>query len=356
MRMLEACAIEHGVGLDDLWLWTQERLKQALPWSSTVLDHVEIYRHQLGEAPDLSVPGDAVLPFDPIWPKGLDDIDRPPMHLFCRGRNELLACLDQRQVVAVVGTRSASRHGLQMADELGRSLAQAGWPVLSGLAEGIDAAAHHGCLAVGGAPVAVLGTPLDRVYPRHHEQLQRRVAENGLVLSEYPSGSSVQRGHFAARNRLLVACASTVVVVECPERSGALITARLAAKRGCSLWAAPGDARRWTARGSNALLGGIATPLNSVESLLGHLGQGPLPLKPSASETITTVDAPLGLRHPQCCDQLAVISALGDGASLEDLAHGLGWPTGTVAQCLLQLELDNKVVCESGLQWRAVEG
>ena len=107
-----------------------------------------------------------------------------------------------------------------MAKQLGRSLAKAGWPVLSGLAEGIDAAAvHRGCLSAGGSPVAVLGTPLSRTYPSHHIALQESVGTQGLLLTELRPGQRVQPGHFAARNRLLVAMAAALVVVECPERS-----------------------------------------------------------------------------------------------------------------------------------------
>ena len=150
-----------------------------------------------------------------------------------------------------------------MAEDLGHALARSGWPVISGLAEGIDAAVHGGCLQADGAPVAVLGTGLDRVYTRHHDALQKAVAEQGLLISERVFGEPVQRGHFAHRNRLIVALAlaSALVVVECPERSSALISARLAEQRSCPVWVVPGDALRWSARGSNALLQNQAAPL-----------------------------------------------------------------------------------------------
>ena len=161
--------------------------------------------------------------------------------------------------------RSASDHSLAIAEELGRFLAEAGWPVLSGLAEGIDV-----------APIAVLGTPLDRVYPAHHRSLQQQVGRQGLLISPSRSGCRVRPGHFAARNRWLVAFAQALVVVECPQRSGALISARWASRMQCPVWVVPGDARRWSCRGSNALLRDGATALIHAEDLLASIGEGPL--------------------------------------------------------------------------------
>ena len=150
---------------------------------------------------------------------------------------------------------------LAMAHSLGQALAGAGWPVVSGLAEGIDAEVHRGALASGGSPVGVLGTPLERVYPRHHTSLQPQVARCGLLVSEQAPGAAVLRGHFASRNRLLVALARAVVVVECPRVSGALHSADLAWSEGLPLWVVPADAARQSAAGSNRLLARGATPL-----------------------------------------------------------------------------------------------
>ena len=125
----------------------------------------------------------------------------------------------------MVGTRSTSDHGLVFAEGLDRALAEAGWHVLNGLAEGIDASAHRGCLARKGAPIAVLGTPLDRVYPAHHRWLQQEVGRQGLLVSPTRSECRVHPGHFAARSRWLVAFTKALVVMECPQLSGALISA-----------------------------------------------------------------------------------------------------------------------------------
>lgn len=332
MAALQVAAVEHGVGLDDCWAWSRERLAQVLSWPDPLLDKVERYRRLHGSSPQLKIPSNVLTPLDQIWPQGLNKLDRPPLVLHQQGRADVLAWLGQRRAVAVVGTRAASDHGLRMAEHLGSVLAGAGWPVVSGLAEGIDAAAHRGCLAADGVPVAVLGTPLDRVYPRHHQALQEEVARNGLLLSERQPGESVQRGHFAARNRLLVSLSCALVVVECPDRSGALISARLAAEQQCPVWVVPGDAGRWSSRGSNRLLQNAAAPLLSPKELVEHLGPGPC--------------------HKANATAPALVKALGAGASIEQLQQTLKLPAGRLASDLLELELAGQVVCESGFLWK----
>ena len=332
MAALQAAAVERGVGLDDCWAWSRERLAQVLSWPDPLLDKVERYRQLHGSSPQLKIPSNVLTPLDQIWPQGLDKLDRPPLVLHQQGRADVLAWLGQRRAVAVVGTRAASDHGLRMSAHLGSVLAGAGWPVVSGLAEGIDAAAHRGCLAADGVPVAVLGTPLDRVYPRHHQALQEEVARNGLLLSERQPGESVQPGHFAARNRLLVSLSCALVVVECPDRSGALISARLAAEQQCPVWVVPGDAGRWSSRGSNRLLQNAAAPLLSPKELVEHLGPGPC--------------------HQANATAPALVKALGAGASIEQLQQTLKLPAGRLASDLLELELAGQVVCESGFLWK----
>ena len=343
---LRAVASDRGIGPEELWTWSEQRLAEALRWPREVLKAVERYRCQLGRSPDLTVPGEVLLPCDDAWPGVLDRIAQPPKLLFLRGRRDLLDCLASLQAVAVVGTRSASPHGIRMAEELGHALARSGWPVISGLAEGIDAAVHEACLKAHGAPVAVLGTGLDRVYPRHHDAFQRAVSQQGLLISERSSQEPVQRGHFAHRNRLIVALASALVVVECPERSGALISARLAEERSCPVWVVPGDALRWSARGSNALLQNQAAPLLSADALVRHLGPGPL-LKHEPEQAPSP--SPL---NPERVEQLQLLQAMASGASLEDLSIRLGRSPAALARQLLEMERLGSAVCESGYLWR----
>ena len=343
---LRAVASDRGIGPEELWTWSEQRLAEALRWPRAVLQAVERYRCQLGRSPDLTVPGEVLLPCDDAWPGVLDRIAQPPKLLFLRGRRDLLDCLASRQAVAVVGTRSASPHGIRMAEELGHALARSGWPVISGLAEGIDAAVHEACLQADGAPVAVLGTGLDRVYPRHHDAFQKAVSQQGLLISERSFQDPVQRGHFAHRNRLIVALASALVVVECPERSGALISARLAEERSCPVWVVPGDALRWSARGSNALLQNQAAPLLSADALVRHLGPGPL-LQHEPEQAPSP--SPL---NPEPVEQLQLLQAMASGASLEDLSSRLSRSPAALARQLLEMERLGSAVCESGYLWR----
>lgn len=294
-----------------------------------------------------------LLPGDPAFPPALLELDRPPLALHWRGHGALWPRLHRRAAVAVVGTRRPSRHGLAMARGLGMALAEAGWPVVSGLAEGIDAAAHQGCLAREGRPVAVLGTPLERTYPRHHGELQRQVGERGLLITEQPSGAGVRPGSFAARNRLLVALSRAVVVVECPLASGALHSASLAWEQGLPLWVVPADAGKLSAAGSNRLLAQGASPLLEPADLIRQLGPGPLATVrgSAAGPPVRPHRPPAESGHPSG-GRGEVLEALGSGASLEELCQGLGRPAAEVARLLLELELDGLVRAEPGLSWR----
>ena len=316
-------------------------------------ERLDRFRARWGEEPlecwAVQVAGgrSVLLPGDPASPAALQRLARPPLGLYWRGRGSLWPLLARRQAVAVVGTRRPSRAGLAMAEALGRALAQAGWPVVSGLADGIDAASHRGCLSQGGRPVAVLGTPLARVYPSHHAALQRQVGEQGLLISEQPHGSAVCAGHFAARNRLQVALAGAVVLVECPERSGALHSARLAWEQQLPLWVVPGDAARLSARGSNRWLGRGATVLLEPADLIRQLGVGPLGSRPqSMSPSPALAGSPAGAGDAE------LLTALADGASLEQLCLALDQSAAALAPRLLAMELAGVVRSEPGLHWR----
>lgn len=339
-------------GLAAAWAASPEELASRCGWPALLLEAVEAYRHSWGPEPLPQLMRrwqggrGVLLPGDGRWPEALAELGRPPLWLHWRGRGSLWPLLARRQAIAVVGTRHASSHGLRMAHRLGAQLAAMGWPVVSGLAEGIDAAAHEGCLAEGGAPVAVLGTPLQRVYPSHHRQLQAQVGRQGLLVSEWPAGSQVRPGHFASRNRLLVALAAAVVVVECPAESGALLSAELAWSLGLPLWAVPGDADRSSALGSNLLLSRGATPLVRPSDLTDQLGPGPL-LGRHAQRRDRGVAAPA----PGSPEAL-VLAALEGEASLEMLRASVDLPDALLSTCLLKLELAGLVQALPGLCWR----
>jgi DNA processing protein len=291
-------------------------------------------------------PGHRVLlPGDPRWPSGIALLERPPLALWWQGRGTLWPLVAGRRAVAVVGTRHPSPHGITMARALGMALARAGWPVVSGLAEGIDGAVHAGCLAGGGAPVAVLGTPLERTYPQHHAALQAEVGRRGLLVSEQAAGSPVRRGHFAGRNRLLVALSTAVVVVECPPGSGALHSAEFAWHQGLPLWVVPADAARASALGSNRLLARGATPLLAPEDLMASLGPGPLRGAQAVGTSVASPSGPV----PAGCQHL--LKAVGAGASLDQICQRLRRPAAELALELFDLECAGLLRAEPGLRW-----
>lgn len=210
-----------------------------------------------------------VAPADTAYPPVLlDDPRRPPV-LFARGDLDALA----GRRVGIVGTRNATQHGRELAAQLGFELSAAGVAVVSGLALGIDGAAHRGALAAEGAPpIAVVGSGPDVVYPRRHAALWDQVAARGVVISEWPPGTQADAFRFPLRNRILAALSEVLVVVESRETGGSLITAREAAERGVEVFAVPGALDARAARGTNRLLRDGAAPFTETADVLVALG------------------------------------------------------------------------------------
>lgn len=202
------------------------------------------------------------------YPARLNDLHDAPATVYVRGTLVIAA----PPAVAIVGTRAATPYGMRMARSIATACARAGVCVVSGLARGIDAAAHEAALAAGGRTVAVLGTGPDVHYPRQHRALQERIAEDGLLLSELPPGSTGHPGAFPRRNRLIAALADLTVVVEAPRDSGALITAKVADALGREVAVVPNAIDVPQAVGSNALLRGEAHPVLAPDDVLAMLG------------------------------------------------------------------------------------
>jgi DNA processing protein len=223
----------------------------------------EVWQQCVGAGVDVVVAGDAG------YPTPLLDDPRRPAALFVRGD---LGVLDARRV-GIVGTRNATQRGRETAARFGYELAAEGIVVVSGLAKGIDGAAHRGALAVDGAhPVAVVGTGPDRPYPTQHAQLWEAVAARGVLISEWPPGTAPDAFRFPLRNRILAALVEVLVVVESRERGGSLITAREAAERGVEVFAVPGALQSRAALGTNKLLCDGASPATDTADLLMALG------------------------------------------------------------------------------------
>lgn len=203
------------------------------------------------------------------YPELLAQLHDPPVRLYLRGeRRDLLG----ETAVAVVGARGCSPYGAQVARSLARELAAADVVVVSGLARGIDAEAHRGALEADGKTIAVLGSGIDIDYPRRHVELARRIAETGLIVSEYPPGREPAPWRFPARNRIIAGLCAATVVVEARERSGALITADLALELGRDVFAVPGEITAGLSAGTNGLIRQGAAPLLHAEDVLAALG------------------------------------------------------------------------------------
>lgn len=202
------------------------------------------------------------------YPALLAEISDPPACIWTRGDRSVLSAT----VVAVIGARKASQEGLIAAGEIAFDLARAGIVVASGLARGIDSAAHRGALDAGGKTIAVLGTGIDRVYPAENDELTERIAANGLLVTEFRPGTMPEDWHFPKRNRIISGLSRAVVVVEAMEKSGSLITARLAADQGRDVMAVPGTFVGGRNRGANALLRDGAKLVESAVDILQELG------------------------------------------------------------------------------------
>ncbi len=225
-------------------------------------------------------------PGDDIYPVGLRDLEEPP-HLYLAGE------LDERPGVAVVGTRRCTRYGVTLAEGFGGAIAEAGWTVVSGLARGVDTAAHRGCLDGGGHAVAVLGSGIDVCYPRENRPVYDEILRtDGAILSEYPPGTPPDRWRFPARNRIIAAVSAVVVVVEASRTGGALITARLGAELGRPVFVVPGDVDRPASEGCNRLIRDGAHPVLGAADLIEELGLILGPPRPIAgSGTVDGVPA-----------------------------------------------------------------
>ena len=269
---------------------------------------------------------------DDDFPPLLRAIHDPPAGLFVRGAAELE--LPRRPAVAVVGARSCSAYGAQVARMLGRELAAAGLVVVSGLARGVDGEAHRGALESGGATVAVLGCGIDRDYPAAHAELASRIRATGLVVSEYAPGVEPAPWRFPARNRIIAGLSAATVVVEARERSGALITADLALEEGREVLAVPGEITSALSRGANDLLRLGATPVTGSADVLELFGLEQAP--PEAVELGPAAET--------------VLARLRDApASADELARATGLDAGELASALTELELAGVAVASGGV-------
>ncbi|MBN8760051.1 MAG: DNA protecting protein DprA [Thiobacillus sp. 65-69] len=282
----------------------------------------------------LDQPGNSLMTLaDADYPPALLEIADPPAMLYCKGRRELLG----RPGFGIVGSRNATPQGARDAEAFAQALSDAGLTIVSGLALGIDAAAHRGGLAGTGSSIALVGTGLDRVYPARNKTLAHQLAERGLIVSEFPLGTAPLPGHFPRRNRLISGLSRGVLVVEAAPDSGSLITARVAAEQGREVFAIPGSIHSPLSRGCHTLIKQGAKLVESAADILDELAWQQRLAPPRFDEA------------PHTASGDPVLDAF-DGApsTLDALAQRTGLTLDTLSAKLLTLELEGRIASLPG--------
>ncbi|WP_089339816.1 DNA-processing protein DprA [Burkholderia singularis] len=319
----------------------------------------------------LNEPGNAlVTQRDPAYPGTFAALHDPPPLLYIKGRIELL----HARSVAIVGSRIATPQGLADATRFARELSDAGLAVVSGLALGIDGAAHRGGLDGASSTVAVIGTGADLVYPARHHALAHEIAGRGTLVSEWPLGTPARSAHFPQRNRLIAALAGGVLIVEAALRSGSLITARLANDMGRDVFAIPGSIHAPLSQGCHALIRDGAKLVETTSDVLDEFGLAPA--RPAAASRAAAVRAaapaepaapvdsassaqsgpPIGPPEPDAGAR-RLLDAIGySPVPLELLAQRAALPADALHRLLLQLELAGRIAALPGGRYTRVDG
>lgn len=288
---------------------------------------------------------------DPRYPPLLREIPDPPPLLYYGGARVTELLSQPTPTVAIVGTRDPSEYGQRWAHKLGYALGQAGFVVVSGMAAGIDGAAHRGCLEAGGATLAVLATGVDMIYPPENRPLYYQIGERGGFLSEYPKGVGADRPQFPRRNRIIAGLCRAVIIAEAPYKSGALITARYAAEYGRDVYVLPGHLDNHRAKGALSLVNQGAHIILGEEALLEQLGHTP-PLDPKPFSALSPTLSPLQQQI------LAAIQHLNQGShsvAFDDIVQQAALETSVVMAELMHLELMGWVEQLPGNRYRKIE-
>ena len=271
---------------------------------------------------------------DAQYPEALMQVDVPPTMLYAIGDPAWLS----KPAFAIVGSRNATRHGLEDAQEFARALAQVGLTIVSGLAHGVDAAAHRGALDAAGSTVAVMGTGPDRIYPRANAALATDIAERGCLVTEFPLGTHAAALNFPRRNRLISGLAKAVLVVQAAEESGSLITARLAAEQGRDVFALPGSIHSPLAKGCHKLIKEGAKLVDDVDDILSELGVAPR----------------AGLKRAPAPSHF-LLAAMGfDALTVDEILARTGTTFASIAVELSALEIDGRIEALAGGRYQQV--
>jgi len=317
-QVVSATQAQHLMGTPDGWA---DLCRETWDW--------------LQHRPDPTLAQAVVTLGDTDYPAPLLRMPDPPLMLYALGQTAALHSLNAEQCLAMVGSRNPTPQGQANAREFARALAGSGLTIVSGMALGIDGAAHDGALLGAGpqalATIAVVGTGLDRVYPRQHRELAHRIAQRGLILSEYHLGTPPLNANFPKRNRLIAGLSQATLVVEAALQSGSLITAKQALEQGRDVLAIPGSIHSAQAKGCHALIKQGAKLVESAQDVLEELRMpDPFAQVPLALDAATA--------HTASEDEL--LSLMGhDPVGLDALQARCGWPTAQLQAQLLELEL-----------------
>ncbi len=288
----------------------------------------------------LDQPGNSLMTLaDLDYPRALLEIADPPAMLYCKGRRALLG----QPALGVVGSRNATPQGVRDAEAFAHALSDAGLTIISGLALGIDAAAHRGGLAGAGSSIAVIGTGLDRIYPARNKALAHQLAEGGLIMSEFPLGTPPLPGHFPRRNRLISGLSRGVLVVEAAPGSGSLITAKVATEQGREVFAIPGSIHSPLSRGCHALIKQGAKLVESAADILDELAW------------LTPPQGAVPTRSPETATPDPVLDAFGGApTTLDSLAQTTGLTLDALSAKLLELELEGRIASLPGGRYQKI--
>ena len=282
---------------------------------------------------------------DPEYPQALLEIPDPPTLLYVRGRTDIL----NRPAVAIVGSRNPTQQGILNAENFAVSLSESGLVIVSGLALGIDAAAHRGALAARGNTIAFIGTGIDRIYPARNQELAHEIGMRGAILSEFPIGTPVIAANFPRRNRMISGISCGVLVVEAATESGSLITARLAVEQGRDVFAIPGSIHSPQSKGCHKLIKQGAKLVEAAQDILEELNW--------TAQLEKKMDAAIEHSHDSdhSPEKQAILSHMGfDPCSVEDLLTRSSLPAETLSVILLHLELEGSIASLPGNRYQRI--
>ncbi|CAN1488451.1 Smf Predicted Rossmann fold nucleotide-binding protein involved in DNA uptake [Methylophilaceae bacterium] len=311
----EKIALEIGQGVD------QTGLQDTLTWLAQANNHL-------------------VTLADADYPKALLEIADPPPLLYAKGNLALLNKLS----IAIVGSRNASVQGEKNAEAFAQGLAEHGLCIVSGLALGIDGAAHRGALKAKGDTIAVVGTGLDMVYPAQHRDLAHEIAKSGLIISEFPLGTLSKPQNFPRRNRLISGLSLGCLVVEANLKSGSQITARLSAEQGREVFAIPGSIHSPMAKGCHQLIKQGAKLVDSLQDIVEELN-----LSKAVSTPLAEANSPTNQDQQKLLDAMAY-----DAISIETLVQLTGLTVSTLSSMLTLLELEGRITGLAGGQYQQI--